>query len=217
MLFFAWCENHLCYKEWKKTQTKNPSLCVRKEAVQNTSIFAITVAAAAMWAVRDKGCFSMDPIPLLPTLLHPHYGDTHSSSFLCSSLLCISHPSMHPAMATQQSSLLVTFPKHQLSKRHRNPPTAGWCGLAEWLILPVWICPPWSHVTLRNWTLLRAHDIDQIWFKLTKGFKGIRAQKHRLMAEGVIAWDYCLRKTGLKNHQRTKVTLEAQGRLRGLS
>lgn len=60
-------------KSEKKTQTKNPRLCIWKEAVENTSIFAITVAAAAMWAVRDEGCFSMDPIypfsPLFPILI----------------------------------------------------------------------------------------------------------------------------------------------------
>lgn len=60
-------------KSEKKLQTKNPRLCVWKEAVENTSIFAITVAAAAMWAVRDEGCFSMDPTypfsPLFPILI----------------------------------------------------------------------------------------------------------------------------------------------------
>lgn len=43
---------------------------------------------------------------------------------------------------------------------------------------------PDLHVTSRNWTLLRAHDIYQIRFKVTKGFKRIRAQNHRLMGRG---------------------------------
>lgn len=56
-----------------------------------------------------------------------------------------------------------------------------------------WVCQnSWSfgsalpdlNITSRNWTLLRAHDIYQIWFQWAKGFKCIRAQKHRLMGRG---------------------------------
>lgn len=80
-----------------------------------------------------KAAFPWIPYPFVPTLLHPHFIETPSSSFLCSSLLKISHPSVHPAKATQQSSLLATFPKTPAEQKAQEYShcRAGWCGLAR--------------------------------------------------------------------------------------
>lgn len=190
----------------KKTKQKTPSLCVWKEAVENTSIFAICSGSCCY--VSSQGwrlLFHESHTPSPHSAPSPLQWD--SQLFLPLLLTPVLFPILSCTLQWPHSNLHC-WP-HSLNTSwakgtgiHSLQGTMVW--VSRMLILPVWICPLWSHVTWRNWMLLRAHDIYQIWFKLTKGFKGIRAQKHRLMAEGVIAWGYCFRKRGLKKSSKDK-------------
>lgn len=192
-LFLAWCENHLCYKEWKKTNKKPQAVCLKRSCGKYINICNYSGSCCYVSSQGWRLLFHGSHTP------SPH--STPSQLFLPLLLTPMLFPILSCTLQWPHSNLHC-WPHSLNTSWAKGTGIPSLQGRMVWvsrmLILPVWICPPWSHVTLRNWMLLRAHDIYLIWFKLTKGFKGIRAQEHRLMAEGVIAWDYCLRKRGLK-------------------
>lgn len=137
------------------------------------------------------------PRPLSPLRPHPHHGNTPTSSFLHASHLYIflippcslRWPQSRPRCWPR--SLSTSYTKGIGSTGRWR---AGWWvgqdgGLARTADPLQWASAlPDLHVTSINWALSRAHDIYQIWCKLTKGsFCALEHRKTDRQADGIIA------------------------------